>query len=149
MSRWLPNNTTTNSTGSGFLDPSDITDSIVQEFVANKDPRVAVWLDYTDGEVLALAQEKEVQIQSISMPLHIKILEYAKAYFCWVVFFDTLGRMQDYGEANIEMLKLKLDVYSRRCQSLRQQVTREMFYYANQSLLASQRFTNGIQLIRQ
>src|SRR5271157_631961 len=110
-SRWLPNTTTTNTSGTGFLSLTDVTDSVILDFVAANDSRLSTWMDYVDGEILALAQEKEVQLQSISMPLHKKILEFAKAYFCWLVFTDTLQRLQNYEQANVDMLKMKLNLY--------------------------------------
>jgi hypothetical protein len=147
QSRFLPLNSTTNSTGYGFLAVADITDSIALDFISANDTRVEAWLDLVDGELLSLAQEREVPLTSICIPLHKKILEYCKCYFCVVCFQDCFGR-NDIVETGQETIKLKLDYYLKRCEELRLQCTKEMFLYTNLSLSASKRGGGTISLIR-
>jgi hypothetical protein len=135
---WLPAQVTTNSTGSGFLDPDKVTDSLAQDFINRNDKRVTRWLELVDGELLSVAQEREVPLTSIVMPLHKKILEYCTNYFCFLCFQDSYGRT-DVQITSQETIKQKLDWYEGRCEKLRAQLTKEMFLYANISLLASQR----------
>ncbi len=146
QSRFLPLNSTTNTTGSGFLDMSDITDKLAQRYLT--DTNIQNWLDLVDGEVLSLAQEREVPLTSISMPLHKKILEYCKCYFCVVCFQDNYG-LNNVSQTNMnETLKLKLDFYMARCETLRLQCTKEMFLYTNMSLQSSQRVGGTKSILR-
>ena len=147
QSRFLPLSSTTNSTGYGFLAVADITDSLAQDFVNASDSRTQAWLDLVDGEILSLAQELEVPLQSISIPLHKKILEYCKAYFCFTCFQDAYGR-NDIAQSTNETIKLKLDWYQGRSEKLRLQLTKEMFLYTNLNLTASQRGRGTISLLR-
>jgi hypothetical protein len=145
--RFLPLSPTTNTTGYRFLAVADITDSIAKDFVMASDPRVEDWLDLVDGEVLSLAQERECPITAISIPLHKKINEYCRAYFCFVCFQDTFGR-NDIAQSMQETIKLKLDWYAIRCDKLKVQCTKEMFMYTNIALTASQRAGNTISISR-
>jgi hypothetical protein len=147
QSRFLPLTNTTNTTGYRFLTTADITDSLAADFVTAVDSRVDSWLDLVDGEILSLAQERDVPLTSISMPLHKKILEYCKCYFCFVCFQDCYGR-NDIVQTNQETIKLKLEWYSTRCEKLRMQCTKEMFLYTNLSLQASQRAGGTISILR-
>jgi hypothetical protein len=147
QSRFLPLTSTTNTTGYGFLSTSDITDSLASDFVTAGDLRVQSWLDLVDGELLSIAQEQEVPLQSICMPLHKKILEYCKSYFCFVCFQDALGR-NDMVQTSYETIKIKLDWYALRCEKLRLQLTKQMFLYTNLSLQASQRARGTISILR-
>jgi len=147
QSRFLPLTSTTNSTGYRFLDVSDITDSIAVDFITAGDTRFAAWLDLVDGELLSLAQERDCPLQSISIPLHKKILEYCKSYFCFVCFQDCFGR-NDIAQTLQETIKLKLDWYALRCEKLRVQCTKEMFLYTNLSLQASQRAGGTVSILR-
>ena len=145
--RYLPLNSTTNSTGYRFLDIADVTDSIALDFINASDVRIERWLDIVDGEMLALAQEREVPLTSISMPLHKKINEYCCSYFCFVCFQDCFGR-NDIAQTEQETIKKKLEWYENRCAKLRLQCTKEMFLYTNLSLIASQRVGGTISLLR-
>jgi hypothetical protein len=147
QSRWLPTTVTTNTTGSGFLTVADITDSIAMDFVAVNDSRLQNWLDDVDGELLALAQELDVPLTSITMPLHKKVLEFCQSYFCLVVFQDAFGR-NDIAQTNQETIKLKLDWYVNRVDKLKTQVTKEMLLYTNQSLMAQQRARGTVSILR-
>ena len=147
QSRFLPLTSTTNTTGSGFLSTSDITDKLAQRYITSNDPSVSAWLDLVDGEILSLAQERDVPLQSISMPLHKKILEYCKAYFCVVCFMDNYG-LNNIQQTDNETLKLKLDFYTARCETLRLQCTQQMFLYTNVSLQASQRAGGTKSILR-
>jgi hypothetical protein len=147
QSRYLPQTSNSNSYGSGFLSKADITDSIAQDFINSNDPRVQSWLDDVDGELLSLAQELECPMQSLTVPLHKKVLEYCRSYFCFVCFEDTWGR-NDIAQTNLETIKLKLDYYSKRCEKLRVQITKEMLLYTNLSLQASQRGRGTISILR-
>jgi hypothetical protein len=147
QSRYLPQSSNSNSFGSGFLSTSDITDSVAQDFITAEDSRVQSWLDDVDGELLSLAQELEVPLQSLTVPLHKKVLEYCRAYFCFACFEDTWGR-NDIAQTNLETIKLKLDYYSKRCEKLRVQITKEMLLYTNISLQASQRGRGTISILR-
>jgi hypothetical protein len=147
QSRFLPLNSTTNTTGYRFLDSTDITDSLAKDFLTATDANIDDWLDLVDGEILSLAQERDVPLQSISIPLHKKILEYCKAYFCFVCFQDRYGR-NDITQAGNETLKLKLIWYKDRCETLRLQCTKEMFLYTNLSLQASHRAGGTKSIIR-
>ena len=104
-SRWLPLTTFPNVDGSNFLNPDDITDSLAQEFITTQDPRVSQWLEQVDGELLSVAQEREVTLTSISMPLHPEINEYACYYFCFLCFQDSFGR-NDPGRDKISATKV-------------------------------------------
>jgi len=147
QSRWLPATSNANTTGQGFLAIADITDSLAKDFIAAGDADVQNWLDLVDGEILALAQERDVPLQSVSVPLHKKILEYCKCYFCFVCFQDRFGR-NDMVQTNQETTKLKLEWYADRCSRLRLQCTKEMFMFPNVSLQASQRTSGTISLQR-
>lgn len=147
QSRFLPQTSTTNSTGYRFLATADITDSIAKDFLTANDSRVNDWLDLVDGEVLSVAQELEVPLQAISIPLHKKILEYCKSYFCFVCFQDAFGR-NDIAQSLNETIKLKLDWYQTRSERLRLQLTAQMFMYTNLNLTASQRARGTISLLR-
>ncbi len=115
--------------------------------VAISDSRVGAWLDLVDGEILSLAQEREVPLTSISIPLHKKIFEYAKSYFCFVCFQDAFGR-NDIQQTDQETIKKKLEWYEHRCTVLRLICTKEMFLYTNLSLQASQRAGGTISILR-
>ena len=147
QSRFLPLSSTTNPTGFRFIALSDVTDSIAQDFINASDPRVNKWLDLVDGELLSVAQEREVPLTSISIPLHKKILEYCAAYFCFVCFQDSYGR-NDIMQTQQETIKMKLDWYATRCEKLKLQLTKEMFLYTNLSLQASQRAGGTISILR-
>ena len=224
QSRYLPLNSTTNSTGYRFLDISDVSDSIALDFINAKisgtsttslaigtgtktlivntglpiytsqsvlisntvntmsgtvstydnssgvlvcdiaaitgsgtftawtvtctgDFRLSRWLDLVDGEILSLAQEKEVPLTAISIPLHKKINEYCCAYFCFVCFQDAFGR-NDIAQTDQETIKKKLEWYEGRCARLRLQCTKEMFLYTNLSLIASQRVGGTVGILR-
>lgn len=150
QSRWLPLTSTSNTTGSSFISSGDITDSLALDFINTNDSRVVTWLESVDGEILSIAQEREVTLTAISTPIHYKIFEYACSYFCFLVFQDSYGR-NDPGQGvniNNEGIKLKLEYYHARCQALRPQLTREMFMYTNLALIASQRAGGTISILR-
>lgn len=145
--RFLPENITYNTTGSGFLTIADITDSIAKDFIATEDNRINCWLDMVDGEILSVAQEKDVNLQSIAMPLHKKILEFAKAYFNFVCFEDTFGR-NDIVQIGDETIFVKLKWYLARVEMLRNQLTKEMFEQSCATLNANQRAAGTITVYR-
>ena len=147
QSRWLPTSPTTNPSGAGFLTTADITDSLANDFINANDARVQNWLDDVDGELLALAQELEVPLQSIMVPLHKKVLEYCQAYFCFACFQDAYGR-NDIAQSTQETIKLKLDWYEKRVEKLKVQITKEMLLYTNISLQASQRGRGTVSILR-
>lgn len=126
QSRYLPVTGMVNSEGSGFLSTSDITDSLALDFVNAGDTRVQSWLDSVDGELMSLAQERGAPVDQIFVPLHKKLLEYCKNYFCVCCFQDAFGR-NDIAQSAQETIKLKLDYYLERCSNMRKELTREMF----------------------
>ena len=146
--RYLPLNSGTNSTGYGFLDPSDITDSIAQQFINNNDPRVQTWLDNVDGEILALAQELDVPLTSISIPLHFKIQEYARDYYCYTCFKDTWALAYTNKGEKENTVKASFDKYESICARSRSLITYELFVYTNLSLVGSQVSSGIISLQR-
>jgi hypothetical protein len=146
--RFLPLTTTTDSTGSSFLNPNDITDAIAQDFIEANDPRVPTWMDEVDGKLLSLALQLDVPLTSISMPLHCNIWEYAKACFCFQCFRDTANRANvTQGSQDNEIAKSR-DWYRDECSRLRNNITQEMFMYTNLSLIASQSASPMVSLIR-
>lgn len=145
--RFLPENITYNTTGSGFLATTDITDSIALDFINANDTRVDGWLEMVDGEILSIAQELDADIQAIVMPLHKKILEFAKCYYCLVNFQDTFGR-NDVMQGGDETIMKKLEFYIARCNQLRPQLTKEMFNQNPSDLTARQRAAGTIQIYR-
>jgi hypothetical protein len=147
QSRFLPLTSGTNPTGYRFLDIKDITDSLALDFIKANDGRITAWLDLVDGEILSLAQEKEVPLTALTVPLHKKVLEYCKAYFCFACFQDAYGR-NDIAQTQQETLKLKLDWYEARCSKLRLQMTKEMLLYTNLSLQSSQRAGGTVSILR-
>ena len=147
QSRFLPMTSTTNPTGYRFLDVKDITDSLALDFIKANDGRITAWLDLVDGELLAVAQEKEVPLTALTEPLHKKVLEYCKSYFCFVCFQDAYGR-NDIQQTQQETIKMKLDWYENRIAKLRPQITKEMLLYTNLSLQASQRAGGTVSILR-
>jgi hypothetical protein len=147
QSRWLPLNSSTNTQGSGFLDITDITDTLAQRFIAANDSRIQSWLDDVDGELLSLAQQVDVTLTSISIPLHPVLLKYARAAFCVSCFQDCWGANSNV-QTDQETIKKKLDDYRKEMEKLSGLCTYEMFSYTNLSLIASQRAGGTISLLR-
>jgi hypothetical protein len=145
--RFLPEDTIVNTTGSGFLSTTDITDSLATDFVDANDLRVTKWLELVDGEILSVAQEKDVDLNNIKMPLHKKILEFAKCYYCMVCFQDTFGR-NDINQGGEETIVKKLEYYTARVGHLRTQLTKEMFEINCSTLSANQRAAGTISVYR-
>jgi hypothetical protein len=147
QSRWLPLNSSTNSQGSGFLDISDVTDTLAKRFIAANDPRIQGWLDDVDGQLLSLAQQVDVTLTSISIPLHFVLLKYARAAFCVACFEDTWGANNNI-QTDQETIKKKLDDYRKEMARLALNCTYEMFSYTNLSLVGKQRAGGTISLLR-
>lgn len=145
--RFLPENITYNTTGKDFLSVSDITDSLAVSFIESNDDRVAGWLEMVDGEILSVAQEKDVNLNSIAIPLHKKILEFAKAYYNFVCFQDTFGS-NDIVQSGDESIFAKLKFYMARVEQLRGQLTKEMFEQSCANLSAKQRASGTISIYR-
>jgi len=138
------------TTGALIINVTTITGSGTSStwnFMASNDARLQNWLDLVDGEVLALAQEKEVPLQSISIPLHKKILEFCKAYFNVICFEDSFGR-NDIVQTDRETIKLKLEYWTNKKNQLRSQCSKEMFLYTNLGLIASQVSSGTISIAR-
>lgn len=143
----IPENYSYNTTGNGFLTTADITDSIALDFINANDTRVAGWLSDVDGELLSIAQELDADIRLISIPLHKKILEFAKCYYCLVNFQDTFGR-NDVSQSGEETIMKKLEFYIARCNQLRPQLTKAMFNQNSDNLTATQRAGGTVQIYR-
>lgn len=147
QSRYLPFTGAANTEGSGFLSVSDITDSLALDFVNAGDTRVQSWLDSVDGELMSLAQERGAAVDQIFVPLHKKLLEYCKSYFCIMCFQDAFGR-NDISQTNQETIKLKLDYYMQRCATMRKEITREMFLYIVSSIDQASRSSVTFNIFR-
>lgn len=125
-----------------YILTSDITDTQAKAFITANDSRVTTWIARVDGEIESIAQELNVVIASISIPLHAKIKEYALSYFCYLVFQDVFTT-NNVENPEIEKYKLKLDWYENRCTKLRPTLTYEMYMYTSTSLQAVNRVGCG------
>jgi hypothetical protein len=126
-----------------YITPAtDVTDSLVRNFVSGSDTRLATWLANTDSEIESIAQERGLLATDIETPVHYKIKEYAIAYYCYLVCQDCFGENTvDIPEQ--EVYKVKLDYYLQKCNFLRPNLTKNMFLYESADLEPSDRIGGG------
>ena len=126
-----------------YIATTDITDSLAKNFIDGTDSRLDAWMTNTDLEIESIAQEKGISTTQIEKtPLHYKIKEYAVAYYCSLIFQDCFGMNTVEIEAN-EAYKAKLTYYLDKCNFLRPNLTKEMFWVEGTSLGASDRISGG------
>ena len=126
-----------------YIATTDITDSAARDFVSGTDSRLDTWMTNTDLEIESIAQEKGISASLIEKtPLHYKIKEYAIAYYCSLIFQDCFGENNVEVSEN-EVYKEKLKYYLEKCNFLRPNLTKEMFYYEGTSLTPADRISGG------
>jgi hypothetical protein len=127
-----------------FIAPTDITDSIVMQFIAKNDSRLQIWFNLVDSELQSLAQDRGLPSNSITVPLaHAKVKEYAVDYFCYLVFRDNFGT-NNVAVSDQEKHKIKLDWYANACQKMRPTLTREMFLWPMNSMYPVNKVGGGV-----
>lgn len=126
-----------------YITTSDIGDSLARDFVAGTDSRLDMWMSNTDLEIESIAQEKGITASLIEKtPLHYKIKEYAVAYYCFLIFQDCFGE-NSVELAENEVYKAKLTYYLEKCNFLRPNLTKEMFYVEGSTLTPADRISGG------
>lgn len=116
-----------------YIETTDVTDTQAKAFITANDGRVTTWMARANAEVESVAQEKDVQIASISTPVHAKIKEYALAYLCFIIFQDVFGTNNN-EVSELEKYKVKMEWYENRCQKLKPSLTYEMFTYTSTAI---------------
>lgn len=127
-----------------YIATTDITDSLARDFISGTDTRLDTWMTNTDLEIESIAQEKGVSTALIEKtPLHYKIKEYAIAYYCSLIFQDCFGE-NNVELAENEVYKAKLTYYLEKCNFLRPNLTKEMFYIEGSTLTPADRISGGL-----
>jgi hypothetical protein len=126
-----------------YIATTDITDSLAKNFISGTDTRLDTWMTNTDLEIESIAQEKGIAASYIEKtPLHYKIKEYAISYYCFLIFQDCFG-MNNVEMADNEVYKAKLQYYLEKCNFLRPNLTKEMFYVEGSTLTPADRISGG------
>lgn len=129
-----------------YIADTDITDKIVREFVTKADERVGVWMDRVDDEIDHIGESMDIDPSdfiwsgdddSASTTMHPKILEYARAYFCWQVCRDNIGA-NSVSPSQDELYIVKKKLYEDEMKDLRTQLTPAMFTLGDTDLTAEQ-----------
>ena len=126
-----------------YLVDADIGDKVALYVMADSKQASAVvgWHTLVDEEIVCLASEKGFDSTCISTPLHPKLKQYARYYFCLVCFRDmmlqNLGTSQDVQSADVDKYKVKYDMYEELCGSMRQEIQPWMIWSATEQPGAS------------
>lgn len=109
-----------------YFSSASITDSIVREFASHNDSRVTAWLNEVDNEIEALALERGVYIESIVVPIHPRLTDYANNFYCMIVCRDAIGT-NDPEVPTEDKYLIKFNIYSGMVSNIRQTLSKEMF----------------------
>lgn len=129
-----------------YISEADITDKVVKQFVSAGDERVGVWMTRTDDEVDHIGESMDIDPSDFiwagdddaaTTLMHPKILEYARAYFCWMVCRDNIGA-NSVQPALDEVYVVKKKLYEDDMKDLRSQLTPAMFTLGDADLTAAQ-----------
>jgi L-ribulose-5-phosphate 3-epimerase UlaE len=125
-----------------YIATTDITDSIARRYISGSDARLDTWMTNTDLEIESIAQEHGLSTESITVPIHYKVKEYAIAYYCYLIFQDVFGS-NEVENPEQEIHKMKLEYCLSKCNALRQMITKEMLSVTSSSLSAHERIHGG------
>ena len=125
---------------------AEITDSVIAAFVTAADARLSLWRTECDNEIKSLCEIRGVSITSFELEdaVHSKIQEYWRARFALAVCRDNIG-VNNNDVAQDEKYRVKYDLYKDVCDSLRREITPEMFYNDTDSadILGAGRISGG------
>jgi hypothetical protein len=110
---------------SHYIETTEVTDSVVKDFIVRADTRVEQWLTCVDNEVKRLALKQGLFESEILTPLNSIVKEYAVAYFCLIVFRDNIGSNNVDVPAE-EKYRVKYDLYVSETDRLKPQCTKEL-----------------------
>jgi len=119
---------------SHYLSPEDITDKVVLTFLNNLDSRYESWFKQCDQEIEAIAMDEGILPSMIKQPLDTRIYQYAVAWLCMKVCFDNI-LFNNPDNMDTDKYKIKYEVYRTEAERLRSQITRNMFYIEDKSML--------------
>jgi hypothetical protein len=128
-----------------YIVATDITDKVVQAFIAKTDARMVRWMAATDAALESLGKQRGIQPASISATLDFIVSQWCCAMYCFFVCRDNMSSNPD---VTIEQDKYaeKADFYRSEADRLAQFITREMLIGI--TALSPMQMVQGVDLIR-
>jgi hypothetical protein len=124
-----------------------IQDAVVKNFIVANDSRVSDWLDLLDQDINYKAMEYGLLTSQILLPLHPRIMEYARAYFCLMVFRDNIG-VNDVNTYANEKYMVGYGLFSRETERTRKLLSRDIFWLQDMAIRGINRTGGSCDLVR-
>ena len=127
--------------------PCVFTDAIILSFIAAADMRVGQWLSLVDNDINYKAMEYGLLTSQILLTLHPRLLEYAVAYFSFMVFRDNIG-VNNVSTAADEKYRVKFDEYRIEVERTRKMLTRDIFWLQDLAIRGINRSGGSCDMVR-